>query len=194
MSSKEGVGSRASTAPALWQEDAAGLFADCRIFSVWEKTFVHPLRQTRGDFYVLQGASWVLCVPVLPDGRIVLVRQFRFGSQRLSWEVPGGCMDDGESAVMAAERELVEETGYVPQSIELLYQCAPNPAIMSNTCFVTLAKEVVLREDVNWDEHEELELGVFSEDEIWAMIQAGEIFHSLAVTALLYYFKIKDQS
>ncbi len=63
-------------------------------------------------WYVVEAANWVTIVPVLPDGRIVCVEQYRHGAQRVCLELPAGNIDPGEDATTAAIRELAEETGY----------------------------------------------------------------------------------
>ena len=63
-------------------------------------------------WYVIEAAHWVTIVPVLPDGRVVCVEQYRHGAQQVCLELPAGNIDAGEDAVTAAVRELTEETGY----------------------------------------------------------------------------------
>jgi ADP-ribose pyrophosphatase len=71
-----------------------------------------PAGQEIEPWYVIDAPHWVAVVPVLPDGRIVLIEQYRHGSQLVSRELPAGNIDAGEDAVDAARRELREETGY----------------------------------------------------------------------------------
>lgn len=115
-----------------------------------------------------------------------MVRQWRFGVEQLSWEPPGGVMDPGEDAVTAAQRELIEETGYAGTSASLLGQAAPNPALQNNRVHFVLVENCVPKAPLDWDLHEELELGVFSLQTVEAMIRRGEIFHSLALNALQF--------
>lgn len=63
-------------------------------------------------WYVVDAAHWVTVVPLLPDGRVVLVEQYRHGAGRVCRELPAGNIDAGEDAAAAAVRELEEETGY----------------------------------------------------------------------------------
>jgi 8-oxo-dGTP pyrophosphatase MutT (NUDIX family) len=76
--------------------------------------------------------DWVNIVALTPEGEVVLVRQFRFGIETLSLEVPGGVIEAGEDPVAAGLRELREETGYVGERGRLIASIHPNPAIHPN--------------------------------------------------------------
>lgn len=173
---------------AAWEVMSRREHARCVVFDVIEKRCRHPKRGTEGDFYVLESRDWVNVLPVTPEGELVLVRQWRFGVEAFSWEIPGGIMDAGESPVEAGLRELVEETGFEARSSRLLGQISPNPAILSNTCFFVLAEGVSLSGAQDWDQHEEIEVKLFPIDEVYAMAARGDIVHSLVVNALFYYY------
>src|SRR6476469_5123856 len=83
---------------------------------------------------VLDVPDWCNIIPVRKDGRIVMVRQFRFGAWQPSLEIPGGIVDPGEDPQTAAVRELAEETGYRPARVIALGHVHPNPALQPNRC------------------------------------------------------------
>lgn len=147
-----------------------------------------------GDFYILDCPDWVLCVPVTCDGRLLLVRQFRYGTGKFGWEVPGGLLDPGEDPVAGAVRELEEETGYRAADCVLLGTSHPNPAIQSNRCHFVLARGVLSSGQQNWDDHEEFEIGTFDRDSVERMIDSGEIHHALCLNALFFYDRLKGDS
>ena len=93
---------------------------------------------------------------VTPDGRIVLVRQFRFGIDDFSLEIPGGVVEPGEDPVAAGTRELREETGFGGPRARLLASVHPNPAIQRNRCHLVLVEGVECGESLDWDEDEEI--------------------------------------
>jgi 8-oxo-dGTP pyrophosphatase MutT (NUDIX family) len=177
--------------PVAWETVARTQEADCRIFSVIRKRCRHPVRQREADFYVLESTDWVNTVAVTPEGRMILVEQFRYGTEALSLEVPGGVMDLGEDPIEAAERELGEETGFVGKRARLLGSVRPNPAIQSNQCHIVLIEEAEQLVATDWDENEELRLVMPTVDEVYGMAHAGRITHALTLNALLLYLPIR---
>ncbi len=171
-----------------WDRLSETTIAETTVFDLVSRRCRHPRRGTEGDFYVIKSADWVNVLPVTSDGEIVMVRQWRFGVEQLSWEIPGGIMDAGEAPIVAGLRELREETGYEAKSTRLLGSVRPNPAIQNNTCHFVLAQDVVLTAEQQWDAHEELEVRLFPVDEVYAMAARGEIIHSLVVNALFHYY------
>ena len=173
---------------SAWQKLSETEMARCAVFGLYSCRFRHPIRKAEGDFYVIQSNDWVNVLPVTPDKQVVLVKQFRFGIESMSWEIPGGIMDTGEDCVAAGLRELREETGYVSTSARVLGTVSPNPAILNNRCHFVLAEGVHLSGEQQWDEHEEIEVRLFPLDEVYAMAMRGEIVHALVLNALLYYY------
>lgn len=186
----EGPQESAEGAPEIsrWEKLSEREVAKCVVFDLLARRYRHPLRKTEGDFYVLQTSDWVNVLPVTPDKQVVLVKQFRFGIEKHSWEIPGGMMDPGEEPIAAGLRELSEETGYVPRSARRLGDVSPNPAILNNRCHFVLAEDVELADAQKWDEHEEIEVRLFPLDEVYAMAMRGEIVHALVLNALFYYY------
>ena len=173
--------------PAAWETLSRTEEASCRIFSVIRKRCRHPKRGREADFYVLDTSNWVNTVAVTPDGRMVLVEQFRYGTESFSLEVTGGVMDLGEDPLTAAQRELSEETGFVGRRSRLLGSVHPNPAIQSNTCHIVLIEDAERLVETDWDENEELKVHLPTVDEVYAMAWAGRITHALTLNALLLY-------
>jgi 8-oxo-dGTP pyrophosphatase MutT (NUDIX family) len=117
-----------------------------------------------------------------------MVKQYRFGIQAMSWEIPGGVMDAGEEPIEAGLRELREETGYEPSSTRMLGSVSANPAILDNRCHFVLADGVRLTGDLDLDEHEEIEVRLFALDEVYEMAANGGIVHPMALNALFHYY------
>jgi ADP-ribose pyrophosphatase len=170
-----------------WEKGASRSLAATRIFDLRGVQFRHPVRGTEREFVVIDAPDWVNVLALTPDGRLVMVNQFRYGIDAFSWEIPGGMIDRGEDPVAAGVRELREETGYVGTSARLLGSVNPNPAIMNNRCHLVLVDNVVLQEEQEWDDDEEIELTTLPVDDVYAWAHSGRITHSLVLNALLLF-------
>ena len=175
--------------PHLWKKTNTTLHSDCRIFKINKVRFEHEQRGTSGDFYVMDTPSWVHVVALTPDKQVIMVKQYRFGTENLSWEVPGGLMEKGEKPEEAGARELREETGYVGKSVELMAAIAPNPAIQNNLCYFVLIRDAEKVEALEWDEHEEILSAAMPHHTVEEWARNGTIFHALSITALFFLQK-----
>ncbi len=90
---------------------------------------------------VLEAPDWVNVVALTPEGRLVLVQQYRFGSGEITLEIPAGIVEPGEDSREAAARELLEETGFSSGDWVYLGWVAPNPAYINNRCHHWLARD-----------------------------------------------------
>ena len=131
--------------PSKWDLESDQLHADCRIFEVHKRKFRRKSDGVAGDFYVLDTNDWVNVLATTSNDEIILVRQFRYGTEEFSLEPPGGVIERGEDPVMAGLRELEEETGYVGSSAKIIGIARPNAAILSNQCHMCTLLEVFLK-------------------------------------------------
>ncbi|MCD8326228.1 MAG: NUDIX hydrolase [Lachnospiraceae bacterium] len=133
-----------------------------------------------------KGAAAVL--PVLPDGRIVLVRQYRNSVDRFTWEIPAGGLNNREEPmIQAARRELMEETGYTTQKeLEFLISLNSAPAYCNERVDVFVAEELESGER-HLDEDEFIDVKAFEVREIEKMIFAGQMRDSKTVAAVMAY-------
>lgn len=175
------------TAPRRWERGAERLLASTRIFDLKEVAFRHPERKTERGFVVIDSPDWAKVAAVTPDGRLVTVRQFRYGTDAFSLELPGGIVERGEDPVAAAVRELREETGFEGARARLLASFHPNPAIQSNRCHLVLVEDAERRAEVAWDADEEIEVGAAPVAQVLAWGREGRITHSLALAALFHF-------
>jgi len=170
--------------PALWRRGAERRLAATRVFDLHGVHFQHPVRGTDREFIVVQVRDWVNIVALTPENDVVLVRQFRFGIEALSLEVPGGVIEAGEDPVAAGLRELREETGFVGQRGRLIASVHPNPAIQNNRCHLVLVEDVRRVAETEWDADEEIEVVTLPFAEALARTRDGGITHALALNAL----------
>jgi 8-oxo-dGTP pyrophosphatase MutT (NUDIX family) len=175
------------THPQRWRRLGAHPVAATRIFTVERVDYRHPLRPEPRDFFVISAPDWVNVVALTPERQLVLVRQFRFGIDEFSLEIPGGVIDAGEDPVAAGLRELREESGYVGAKARLLGSVHPNPAMQDNRCHLVLVEEATPTNARQWDRDEEFEILTRPVDEVYALVHAGRITHSLVLDALLLF-------
>ena len=105
--------------------------------SLLDRTSRHILQH---KYYRLDAPSWVNIFAITSDHQAIFVRQPRVGLMSMTLEVPGGGIDAGEPPLLAAERELEEETGYCAGTICEIGNISPNPAIMKNRLYMFLAQ------------------------------------------------------
>ena len=174
-------------APARWEHLGQSTLATTRVLDLRSVRLRHPRRAVERDFVVIASADWCNVIALTPDGKLVLVRQFRFGIEEFSLEIPGGIIDPGEDPVTAAVRELREETGYAGTSARLLASVHPNPAIQNNRCHLVLVENATLSGASEWDHDEEIEVVTAPVDEVLGWARAGKITHSLVVCGLMHF-------
>ncbi|MGE5234043.1 MAG: NUDIX hydrolase [Acidobacteriota bacterium] len=142
--------------------------------------------EERRESLVLQAPDWVNVVALLPGQDVLLIRQWRFGIQGPTLEIPGGMVDAGESALEAAARELLEETGYRARDWSLLGEVEPNPAFLSNRCTTFLATDLERVGEPLGDGEEEITLETVPLERIPQLIAGGEIRHALVIAAFYH--------
>jgi ADP-ribose pyrophosphatase len=160
---------------------------DFRIFSIRSDRKVSPRTDQAHDFYVIDCVNWVNVIATTPDDQLVMIEQYRHGSNTIELEVPGGMIDLHDASPAAAGiRELREETGYEGENCRVLGQVFPNPAIMSNTCYTVLVQNCRCVHATELDHGEDLVTRLVPADQITDLVKQGKISHSLVVVALYY--------
>jgi ADP-ribose pyrophosphatase len=173
-----------SSLPPEWIRQQSRELLHTRVFDVRASEFRHPSRAEGKEFLVIDAPDWAVVAPVTPEGELVLVRQYRFGAQQLSLELPGGVIEHGEDPAVGAVRELLEETGYRGAEAEVLGWVHPNPAIQSNRAHLIVVPDAQPVEATDWDADEELSLTLAPIDEVLAMGRSGKITHALMLNML----------
>jgi len=179
--------------PRPWRRVGSEPGPDLIIARARFDTLEHPLTGDPHRRLVLDAPSWVNVVARTVGGAFVVVRQFRFGTEEVTTEVPGGVVDPGEEPLEAARRELREETGYTSERWSLLAVVAPNPAFQSNRCWQFLAEDCERTQATELDPGEDIQVALLEESELRAEIESGAIDHSLILCALARVFDISRQ-
>jgi len=138
------------------------------------------------DYYVLEYPNWVNAVAITEDNKVLMVRQYRHAADIVSLEIPGGVIDGDELPEAAMKRELLEETGYLFEDIELLTTVYANPATANNQTYCYLAKGGKKIQGQNLDEHEELIVEEYSIAEVKQLLADNKISQALHCTGLFY--------
>jgi 8-oxo-dGTP pyrophosphatase MutT (NUDIX family) len=173
-----------------WKKVSSKPAGDFRIFTIRSDVKISPRTGKEHDFYVIDAVNWVNVIAVTPEQQLVMVEQYRHGSNTVELEIPGGLMDAGEtSPIVAGVRELREETGYEGIQARVIGQVWANPAIMSNTCFTVMVENCRCVHQVEWDHGEDLITRLVPVSEIPNLVASGQIQHPLVVVAL-YHFEL----
>ena len=164
----------------------------CPVFTMKSEHYRSPRTGQVHEFYLLDSPDWVNVIPLTADGKVILVKQYRFGTKEFSLEIPGGMLDPGDTPASAASRELLEETGCTGDEPQLLGVVHPNPAIHTNRCYTYLVKNATYKNPPKQDSTEDIEVLRRPLSEIPRLIHDGKISHALVVAAFYWYFSIRE--
>ena len=150
-----------------WEILNRELSQDYRLFQIHQKQVRSP--RTGGILKVqtIQTPDLVMVIPVTPEEEVIMLRQYRHGVEDICLELPGGLVDtEDDSPAVAAERELLEETGYQGADLMPIGECYPQPAVLTNKCFFYLAGNVKKIKPPDLDAGEDIEIIKFPLKEI----------------------------
>ena len=162
--------------------DSRYLFQSCW-YAVRQDALLSPQGQAI-TYTVVEHPGYVVIVPLLPDGRVVMERIYRYPLQRVALECPSGSLD-GEEPEVAARRELEEETGYRASRLSWLGKYAGSSGITDEEFTVLLATDVradgVLRREIT----EDIEIELIPLADLRARVLRGEIDDGSSALAIL---------
>lgn len=165
---------------------------DYRIFKIRTDRRQSPRTEAEHDFFVIDCPNWVNVIALTADNQLVMIEQFRCGTDTVELEIPGGMIDSSDpDPVAAGVRELREETGYQGERAAILGETSPNPAIMSNTCYTVIVRDCELKHPTAFDPGEDLVTRLVPVSELRGLVANGKIRHSL-VTVALYYLDLQN--
>jgi ADP-ribose pyrophosphatase len=161
------------------------------VFGIRRDELIEPggVRTTRE---MVTHSGSVVVLPILPDGRVLLIRQYRHAARQSLWELVAGRIDDGESPRKAAARELIEETGYRAKRFRIFFDFFPTPGFLEEKMFILLADG--LREgEARPEEDERIVSRAFERRDLEQMIQKKIIRDGKTIAGLLYYFRFIEK-
>jgi ADP-ribose pyrophosphatase len=169
--------------PQPWRRVRSGPSTDYQVIRVHEDQVADPRTGAEHPRVIIESTDWVNIIPLTRDGRVVLIRQFRFGVWANTLEIPGGMTEPGEDPAAAAARELEEETGFKPARVERLGFVHPNPALQNNRAHSFLALDCEQVHQGRQDAGEDIAVELFERSQIPELVRRGEISHALTVAA-----------
>ncbi len=147
-----------------------------------------PNGQIHNEYYVLEYPTWVNVIAIRPDGRFVMIEQYRHGLGEVGIELSAGCAEEGEDPLDAAKRELAEETGYTGGTWTLNCVISANPATSNNLSYCYIAEGVTSTEKQHLDRTEDIAVRIFSREEVLEMLRSDKIKQALMASSLWKYF------
>ena len=177
-----------------WERVADETLVRYKVFDVIKSRRRSPRTQTEIGFFLVRTPDWVNVVALTDAEELILVRQYRHGTDQAALEIPGGLIDPRETdPAAAAARELREETGYAAAHIAPLGVMTPNPAIFTNRCHTFLATGCRLAGELQQDPGEDIEVVLVPGHQVESLVRRGEIDHALVLAALLFWRTAADR-
>ena len=162
---------------------------DFKLMQIEAKEVRSPRTGNTSDVLAIHFPAWVVVLAITGAQEVVMVRQYRHGSEKIHLELPGGLVDPKDpSPLVTARRELLEETGYGSRYCRIVGECYPQPAILSNKCFVCLAMDAEYLGEPVLDEGEDLEVVKIPLTRVISEIRDNKIDHGMTLLAFTYYW------
>lgn len=175
---------------SIWRYQRTQEGEDLTLFQARFDWYVNRRNEQRIRATVLDAPDWVNVVALTPEGEVVIVKQYRFGTRSVTSEIPAGIIEEDETSQAAARRELREETGYTSHSWTALGYVEPNPAFFNNKCYMWLARDAHPSHPPQLDVGENIHTVTLDRASLAKEIQEGRLRHSLAIAALSRVFPI----
>ena len=128
------------------------------------------------EYYVLEYPDWVNTIAITKEGEFVFVRQYRYAIGKTVNELCAGVIEKGEDPMVAAKRELMEETGFGGGNWQKWMTISANPSTHTNLTHCYLATDVERMDVQHLDQAEDIEVRLFSREEVMDMLEKGEIW------------------
>jgi len=135
-------------------------------------------------WFVLEFPDWVNVIAITKDGRFVFIDQYRHALGETHYEIVAGVVDEGETPLEAAKRELLEETGFGGGEWSEYMVLSPNPTNHNNHSYTFLATDVEKLTSQHQESTEDIRVHVFSKEEVGELLQSKAIVQALHAAPL----------
>jgi len=158
-----------------------------KVFGIRRDEVIEPsgVRTTRE---MITHPGSVVVLPVLPDGRILLIQQYRHAAKQYLWELVAGRIDEGETAREAAERELIEETGYRAKRFEMFLDFFPTPGFLEEQMFLFLADGLTPGK-ASPEDDEKIISRAYNYKQLEGMLRKKRLCDAKTIAGILYYLR-----
>ena len=162
--------------PAPWKVLKSEMVVDEKWYKLRRDHVALPNGLEMDDYYVSVRPNVVLTFPLTEDNHVIFVRQYKHAAGGIFVELPGGVVDEHEmEPAEAAKREMLEETGYAADEVELLLEVTDNPTKDTNRMYYFLARNVRKVAEQDLDESEAIEVLKVPLQEVEQMILNGQL-------------------
>jgi len=158
-----------------------------KVFGIRRDEVIEPsgVRTTRE---MITHPGSVVVLPVLPDGKILLIQQYRHAAKQYLWELVAGRIDEGETAREAAECELIEETGYRAKRFEMFLEFFPTPGFLEEQMFLFLA-EGLTPGQASPEDDEKIISRAYNRKQLEEMLRKKKLRDAKTIAGILYFLR-----
>lgn len=158
-----------------------------KVFGIRRDELIEPtgVRTTRE---MITHPGSVVVLPVLADGRVLLIQQYRYAARQYLWELVAGRMDGGETPEQGAARELKEETGYSAKKLRIFLELFPTPGFLEEKMYLLLAEGLTPGEATPEDD-EKIIAKAYTHKQLDGMLRSKKLRDAKTIAGILYYLR-----